>query len=107
LTDECFTVGGDPGFVFETVIIPDADLSDPSYVVPFAFSPRSNGIYFVNGFMDDNTNATPEDPFPGKGDLVAFREASPVCAEVIVDGGDVTDVIYELNMLMSFEIPGI
>jgi len=106
LTDVCFTIGGDPGTVFETVVIPDADLSDPSYEIPFAFSPRANGIYYVNGFMDDNTNATPEDPFPGTGDLVSFGKASPTCAEVIVDGGDATDVIYELNMLMSFEIPG-
>ena len=106
LTDVCFTVSGDPGTVFDTVEVPDADLSDPAYVVPFAFSPMPNGIYYVNGFMDDNTNATPEDPFPGRGDLVSFGEASPTCAEVRVDGGDVTDVIYELNMLMSFEIPG-
>jgi hypothetical protein len=106
LVDECFTVSGDPGAVFETVVIGDADLSDPNYVVPFAFSPMPNGIYYVNGFMDDVTNATPEDPFPGTGDLVSFGEAGPTCAKVIVDGGDVTDVIYELNMLMSFEIPG-
>ncbi len=65
-----------------------------------------NGIYYVNGFIDDNTNATPEDPFPGIGDLVSFGEAGPTCTKVIVNGGDMTDVIYELNMLMSFEIPG-
>lgn len=106
LTDVCFSVGGDPGTVFETVIVPDADLSDPSYVVPFAFSPVPNGIYYVNGFIDDNTNATPEDPFPGTGDLVSFGEAGPTCTKVIVDGADATDVTYELNMLMSFEIPG-
>jgi hypothetical protein len=106
LTDVCFSVGGDPGTVFETLMIPDADLSDPSFVVPFAFSPMPNGIYYVNGFIDDNTNATPEDPFPGTGDLVSFGEAGPTCAKVILNGGDVTDVIYELNMLMSFEIPG-
>jgi hypothetical protein len=106
LTDVCFSVGGDPGTVYETVIVPDADLSEPDNVVPFAFSPVPNGIYYVNGFIDDNTNAIPEDPFPGIGDLVSFGEAGPTCAQVIVEGADMTDVIYELNMLMSFEIPG-
>lgn len=61
-----------------------------------------NGVYQLNGFIDD---AEPGDdtPRPGIGDLVSFGGFGPACAEVVVDGGDVT-VDFDLNLVLPFDL---
>ncbi|HUW01192.1 MAG TPA: hypothetical protein VMW08_02445 [Acidimicrobiales bacterium] len=61
----------------------------------------SNGVYFVNGFIDDATGQG--EPRPGIGDLVAFGGFGPACAEVVVNGSDVS-VAFDLNLVLPFDL---
>jgi hypothetical protein len=107
LCNKCFTIGGDTdNILVKDPIVQDVDMSADGTEISFEFEDVPNGVYYINGFMDDVTNATPENPFPGKGDLVSFGTIAPKCVTVIVDGGDVITDPYELNMVMSFDLPG-
>jgi hypothetical protein len=45
--------------------------------------------------VDDNTNATDDEPYPGTGDLVRFGGMGLGCKQVVVDGADVSDVEFK------------
>ena len=103
----CFTIGGDVNDILaKDPIVEDVDMSADDSEFAFEFEDVPNGVYFINGFIDDVTNATPENPFPGRGDLVSFGTIAPKCVKVIVEGGNVMADPYELNMVMSFDLPG-
>ncbi len=82
------------------------DLSTAGNAVYFEFHDVPNGYYYINGFVDDVTNATDENPYPGIGDLVSFCNAGPKCDMVKVNGEDATDGLYIFNMVMPFDLPG-
>jgi hypothetical protein len=107
LCSKCFSISGDSDdIVVKGKFVEEVDLSADGAVFTVEFEEMPNGVYYINGFIDDVTNATPENPFPGKGDLVSFGLIAPKCVVVVVDGADVTANPYELNMVMSFNLPG-
>jgi hypothetical protein len=106
VADECFKTDGSPGdVVAERVFVdPPVDLSGDDASFQFDFVDIPNGIYYINGYIDDVTNATPERPLPAQGDLVSFLDLGPGCTKVIVNGGDVVADPYLLNMVMIFDL---
>ena len=104
LVDECFDSQGSSGEVISERSFDEVDLSAEGSEFTFEFDPAPNGIYYINGFIDDVTDATEERPLPGRGDLVSFRDLGPGCTKVIVSGADVTADPYELNMVMPFDL---
>lgn len=104
LVDECFSSEGSAGQVWSEKKFDEVDLSAEGSEFIFDFDPVPNGIYYINGFIDDVTNATEERPFPGIGDLVSFHDLGPGCTKVIVNGADVVADPYPLNMIMVFDL---
>jgi len=104
LLDECFSSDGNPGQVWSERAFDEVDLSAGGSEFTFDFDPVPNGIYYINGFIDDVTNATEERPLPGIGDLVSFRDLGPGCTKVVVNGADVAADPYPLNMIMVFDL---
>ena len=104
LLDECFDSQGNSGQVRSERSFDEVDLSAEGSAFTFDFDPVPNGIYYINGFIDDVTDATEERPLPGVGDLVSFRDLGPGCTKVIVNGADVTADPYPLNMIMIFDL---
>ena len=103
----CFDITGDvDDIVVQEKSVGVVDMSAPGSEQIVVFEDMPNGVYYVNGFIDDVTNATPENPFPGLGDLVSFGTIAPQCVRVVVDGADVTADTYTLNMVMIFDLPG-
>ncbi len=103
----CFDITGNvDDIVVKEKNVGVVDMSAPGSEVIVEFEDMPNGVYYVNGFIDDVTNATEENPFPGLGDLVSFGTIAPQCVRVVVDGGDVTSDPYTLNMVMIFDLPG-
>jgi hypothetical protein len=106
LAGACFKADGSQGEVVAERIFedPPVDLSANGSEFQFEFDDIPNGIYYINGFIDDVTNATEERPLPAHGDLVSFRDLGPGCVKVIVNGADVIADPYELNMVMPFDL---
>jgi hypothetical protein len=104
LLDECFDSQGNPGQVFSERFFEEVDLSAEGSEFTFAFDPVPNGIYYINGFIDDVTDATEQRPLPAVGDLVSFHDLGPGCTKVIVNGADVAADPYPLNMIMVFDL---
>lgn len=103
----CFDITGNvDDIVVKEQSLGVVDMSAPGSEIMVEFEDMPNGVYYVNGFIDDVTNATPENPFPGLGDLVSFGTIAPQCVRVVVDGADVTADTYTLNMVMIFDLPG-
>ena len=103
----CFDITGNvDDIVVKEQFYDEVDLSDLNGEFLVEFEDMPNGVYYVNGFMDDNTNAREENPFPGIGDLVSFGTIAPKCVKVVVNGADVTADPYLLNMVMIFDLPG-
>lgn len=106
LAGSCFKTDGSQGDMVAERIFedPPVDLSAPGSTFQFDFVHIPNGVYFVNGFIDDVTNATEQRPLPAVGDLVSFKNLGPGCVKVIVDGADVTAEPYPLNMVLPFDL---
>lgn len=104
LVDECFDSQGSAGQVISERFFAEVDLSAEGSEYVFDFDPVPNGIYYINGFIDDVTDATEERPLPGVGDLVSFHDLGPGCTKVIVNGADVSADPYPLNMIMVFDL---
>lgn len=104
LVDECFTSEGGIGSPVAERQFDEVDLSQEGAAFTFSFDPVPNGIYYINGFIDDVTDATGERPLPAVGDLVSFHDLGPGCTKVIVNGSDVTADPYPLNMIMVFDL---
>lgn len=106
LVGECFTTDGSQGEMVAEQIFedPPVDLSADGSEFQFEFDDIPNGIYYINGFIDDVTNATEQRPLPAQGDLVSFRDLGPGCVKVIVNGADVAADPYPLNMVMIFDL---
>ena len=104
LLDECFDSQANAGQVRSGRVFDEVDLSAEGSEFTFEFDPVPNGIYYINGFIDDVTNATEERPLPGVGDLVSFHDLGPGCTKVIVNGANVTADPYPLNMIMVFDL---
>lgn len=81
----------------DSVALPELD--EP---VELVIEDVPNGVYWVNGFIDDADAGDPT-PRPGIGDLVAFGGFGPACAEVVVDGADVS-VPFDLNLVLPFDL---
>ena len=103
LFPSCFDdeTGGNPvpdvPHLLDLVELPNID--EP---VELVITDVPNGVYQVNGFIDDADAGDPT-PRPGIGDLVAFGGFGPACAEVVVDGEDVT-VPFDLNLVLPFDL---
>lgn len=106
LSDKCMSTSGNAPDPVAYAVFPAADLAADGSSYPFVLEGVPNGVYQLNGFLDDVTNATEDKPFPGKGDLVSFGGIAPKCKKVVVDGGDVTGVDFDFNMVMQFNLPG-
>jgi len=104
LVDECFTSEGSIGSLVTERHFDEVDLSKEDAAFSFSFDPVPNGVYYINGFIDDVTDATEERPLPAVGDLVSFHDLGPGCTKVIVNGSDVTADPYPLNMIMVFDL---
>jgi hypothetical protein len=78
------------------------DLPTTDEAVELVITDVPNGVYSLNGFIDDADAGDPT-PRPGIGDLVSFGGFGPACAEVVVDGGDVT-VPFDLNLVLPFDL---
>jgi hypothetical protein len=104
LLDECFSSEGNAGQVRSERAFDEVDLSVGGSEFTFDFDAVPNGIYYINGFIDDVTNATEERPLPGIGDLVSFHDLGPGCTKVVVNGADVVADPYPLNMIMVFDL---
>ncbi len=103
----CFSNSGDdPDTLVSSITTDiDVDLSGQYDTHDFTFPDEvPNGYYYINGFLNDNTDDV--NIFPGIGDLVAFCNAGPKCKMVTVNGGNVTDADYIFNMVMPFNLPG-
>ena len=81
----------------DSVALPEID--EP---VELVIDDVPNGVYLVNGFIDD-ADAGDATPRPGIGDLVSFGGFGPACAEVVVDGADAT-VAFDLNLVLPFDL---
>jgi hypothetical protein len=92
--------GGDQ--VVGGAAVPDADLSDPSYQVPYSTAELPPGTYFVGGFLDDDGNADPSAPAPSQGDIVLAAGAGPGCIEVVIAGEDMREADFTLNITLPF-----
>jgi hypothetical protein len=88
--------------------VDNADLSSAGAPVAFTLNNVPAGSYQLNAFLDDvtSTTSTPDSPFPGKGDMVAFDGLSAQCTPVEVRDMDVQGVSFTLNMVMPIDIPG-
>jgi len=106
LVGACFKTDGSQGEMVAERIFedPPVDLSANGSQFQFDFVDIPNGVYYVNGFIDDVTNATEQRPLPAVGDLVSFKNLGPGCVKVIVDGADVTADPYRLNMVLPFDL---
>jgi hypothetical protein len=83
-------------------LVDSVDLPDIDEAVELVITDVPNGVYSLNGFVDDADAGDPT-PRPGIGDLVSFGGFGPACAEVVVDGGDVT-VPFDLNLVLPFDL---
>ncbi|MEL7206618.1 MAG: hypothetical protein AAGK32_00030 [Actinomycetota bacterium] len=83
-------------------LLDEVELTETGEPVEIVIPDVANGVYQVNGFIDDVTDPD-GDPRPGIGDLVAFGGFGPACAEVVVDGADVT-VAFDLNLVLPFDL---
>jgi hypothetical protein len=61
-----------------------------------------DGHYFIAGFLDDNGNANPDDPFADMGDLAAAEGFGPACLEITVAGDEVAAGQIVLNIAVPF-----
>jgi len=106
LSGACFKTDGSQGdMVAERIVVdPPVDLSAPGSSYQFDFVDIPNGVYYINGFIDDVTDATEARPLPAVGDLVSFKDLGPGCVKVIADGADVVADPYQLNMVMIFDL---
>jgi hypothetical protein len=82
-------------------LLPETSLPVTGEAVAIAVEDVPNGVYFVNGFIDDATGEG--EPRPGIGDLVSFGGFGPACSEVVVNGEDVT-VGFDLNLVLPFDL---
>lgn len=61
-----------------------------------------DGHYFLAGFLDDNGNADPMDPYADMGDLADAEGFGPACLEVTVAGADVGAGQFVLDIQVPF-----
>lgn len=104
LADICFDASGEaaaPAYTLRTE--EEADLSEAGTVLQFEFPAVRNGIYQLNGYMNDVGPFSDEDPLPSKGDLVRFGGFGPGCVEFAVNGADV-EVNFDLNLAMEWDL---
>lgn len=79
-----------------------ANLSQVGSPVAYTLEGLPNGTYYVAGFLDDDVNADPLDPYADMGDL-AFAEGFGVgCVEVVIADADATGADFQLNINVPF-----
>ncbi|MFO0634242.1 MAG: hypothetical protein U0168_15450 [Nannocystaceae bacterium] len=79
-----------------------ADLSQVGNAVPWTIEGLAPGTYYVAGFLDDDVNADPANPYADMGDI-AFAEGFGVgCVEVQLTNADFDGVHFELNINVPF-----
>jgi hypothetical protein len=61
-----------------------------------------DGHYFLAGFLDDNGNANPDDPYADMGDLAAAEGFGPACLDVTIAGDEVAAGQFVLNIAVPF-----
>jgi hypothetical protein len=83
-------------------LLDSVTLTETDEPVEIEITGVKNGVYQLNGFIDDVTDPDGE-PRPGIGDLVSFGGFGPACSEVVVDGDDVT-VDFDLNLVLPFDL---
>ena len=84
-------------------VVPEVALEATDEPVELRINNVANGVYSLNGFIDDAAVEGDDAPRPGIGDLVSFGGFGPACAEVVVDGTDVT-VAFDLNLVLPFDL---
>ena len=79
-----------------------ANLSQVGSPVAYTLEGLPNGTYYVAGFLDDDVNADPENPYADMGDL-AFAEGFGVgCVEVVIADADASGADFQLNINVPF-----
>ncbi len=105
LSDICFDPNGGAPLPLHSVEKAGADLSGAKASVSLTFKGVKNGIYQINGYLNDVGKHAADRPLPDTGDLVRFGGFGPGCVEVAVNGGNVT-ATFDLNFLMTWDLNG-
>ena len=67
---------------------------------PVCFNPSVAGDYA--GFLDDDVNADPENPYADMGDLAFAAGFDVGCVEVVIADADATGADFQLNINVPF-----
>jgi len=105
LSETCFDPTGDPPPPLYVTEKQGVDLSGESATSTLSFKGVKNGIYQLNGYLDDVGEHTDARPLPSTGDLVRFGGFGPACVQVVVNGGNVTTT-FDLNLVMTWDLNG-
>jgi hypothetical protein len=103
LSETCFEATGNPPPPLHTLEQLNVDLKDPKARVALTFEGVKNGIYQLNGYLDDANPRSAARPLPNNGDLVRFGGFGPGCVEVVVNGKDV-ETEFDLNFVMTWDL---
>lgn len=105
LSDSCFEASGDPPEPRYALEQAGVDLSSDGSATTLTFGGVKNGIYQINGYLDDALPRSAARPLPNNGDLVRFGGFGPGCVQVVVNGGDVA-ADFDLNFVMTWDLNG-